>query len=177
MSFVLLSAILAGCSSTYHLGPKEQVGYAGYSYRNVYIVDNKLKIPGELDKSFRNIRFCFRFKLSCVNVFETDNQYMNSLTFIDRELENGKRIRVFLVAAFDKDTNDDGLVNTMDLSSIYAYQPLTQQLHLLQKDVIPLDLESNVDTYTFFILYDRNGHQYITQYDLRDLKPLKTVER
>jgi hypothetical protein len=102
---------------------------------------------------------------------------MNTLTFIDRELEDGKRVRVFLLAAFNKDTNNDGLVTETDLSSIYAYQPKEKLLHLLQKDVVKLDYESNVDTYTFFVLYKKNGHQYITQYSLLDLEPIKTVER
>lgn len=75
---MLFVVILSGCSGIYRYGPKESVSYAGYSYRNVSIVDDKLKFPGEVDKSFRNIRFCFRFSLKCVNAFETDNQYMNT---------------------------------------------------------------------------------------------------
>lgn len=176
-NLIFLVIFLTGCSSTYRFGPKDKVDYAGYSYRKVYVTDKKLKIPGEIKKSFRNIEFCFKSDKSCVRVFETDNQYMNSLAFIDRETKNGNRVRVFLLVAFDKDTNNDGIITPDDLSSIYAYQPMSKSLHLLQEGVVPLDYESNVDTLTFFILYQKNEKPYITQYDLLDIKPIKTVER
>jgi hypothetical protein len=180
MKYLLLFMfLLCGCSSIYSYGPKSKVKYDDYTYRSVYISDSELAFSEVGVKVIRNLEFCFKGDRGCERAFQTDNQYFKKVTFIDRGRETGKRKRkrVFVLNAFSKDTNGDGFVAYNDTSTLYAYGPRNGHLVSLQEEITFLDLESNVDTFTFLVMYEKNGVAFISQYDLDTLEHLRTIEK
>ena len=172
--FVTSIFSFSGCSGIYSYGPKSKVAYAGYTYRNIYIRDPELAFHEVSVDVVRNIEFCIKGR-ECSRVFDSDDQYMKDVIFIDKSREKGGRKRVFILNVFSKDTNADGYVAGDDLSTIYAYEPQLGKVTDLQEDITYLDLESNVDSFSYFIMYVRDGVDYISQYDLASQAEMKTV--
>ena len=173
-TLLILAILLSGCAATERYGKESKVKYAGYSYSAVYVRSPLGPINLEKDV-IRNVQFCMEIDSSCRNVFQTNEQYIPELSFIDRNDPKGNRKRVFLFGVFYRDSNGDGNVTTDDLSIYYAYEPRPNKLVTLQKDVHIVDMKSVVDTYTFFVKYVKDDTVYVTQYDLSTLKPIETI--
>lgn len=175
---VALAACVASTSSQAgetFLGKIEDAPGMPYYSRNLLAERERHEFPDFKFPLIRNIRFCFKKPRQCNEVFESNEQIMVGTRLVSQTYKDlGQTTRIYLYQAYSADTNGDGVIDQEDRSKVYAYEPLSKRLVLLEDNVVFLhDLRDDVKSRSFFLLLDQNGGRYLHRYSLLTLEKME----
>jgi hypothetical protein len=134
------------------------------------------EFPGFRFPLIRNVRFCFKKPRQCEDVFPSNEQMMVATRFVSQTYkDSGQTSRVYLYQPYSADTNGDGIIDEKDRSKVYAYEPLSKRLVLLEDNVEFLNgLRDDVHSKSFFLSLDQNGKRYIHRYSVITLEKVES---